>query len=179
MFSHMNWAVAFKHARARKWECVCLEIKMKKNVTSTSSNIMENVIVQSTPYCILYACLVCLAGVVLLPRFKEKKFCFLCFISTLKLGGKHGSTICIRNAGEAEIQQERLYFKTCCAKGKSKVQTQMSQWPEVVWECSLQRGLNVFAACSFYFKLQDLWIFQLNEMVYWFQPVVTNSVSCL
>lgn len=137
MFSHMNWAVAFKHARARKWECVCLEIKMKKNATSTSSNIMENVIVQSTPYCILYACLVCLAGVVLLPRFKEKKFCFLCFISTLKLGGKHGSTICIRNAGEAEIQQERLYFKTCCAKGKSKVQTQMSQWPEVVWECSL------------------------------------------
>lgn len=76
MFSHMNWAVAFKHARARKWECVCLEIKMKKNVTSTSSNIMENVIVQSTPYCILYACLVCLAGVVLLPRFKEKIFVF-------------------------------------------------------------------------------------------------------
>lgn len=162
------------------------------------------------PYCILYACLVCLAGVVLVPRFKEKKFCFLCFISTLKLGGKHDSTMCIRNAGEAEIQQERLYFKTRCAKGKSKVQTQMSQWPEVVcfmlvtWDelmyfknhytldmlakkkkkkslttpllSSIQRGLNVFAACSFYFKLQDLWIFQLNEIVYWFQPVVTNSV---
>lgn len=85
---------------------------------------MENIIVQSTPYCILYACLMCLAGVVLLPRFKEKSFVF-CFISTLKLGAKHDRTICIRNAGEAERQQDRFYFKTCFLRGKIKVQTRI------------------------------------------------------
>lgn len=38
-----------------------------------------------TPYCIFYAHLMCFAGVVMLPRFKKKMFCVLCFISTLKL----------------------------------------------------------------------------------------------
>lgn len=81
-------SLCFQTSSGQKMRMCLLGNKDEENVTSSSNNVMENVIVQSTPYCILYACLMCLAGVVMLPRFKEKKVLFSLFYQHSEAGRK-------------------------------------------------------------------------------------------
>lgn len=74
------------------------ESKDEKIVAISSNNILENMTGQSagriccwspyTPYCILFAHLMCFAGVEMLPRFLKKKDVLFSLFSHFEAGGK-------------------------------------------------------------------------------------------
>lgn len=97
-------------------EIVAISKNKLENIGQSAGRIVVEAHIPPIVFSMPILC-VCFAWVVMLPRFTTKKmFCFLCFISTLKLEANHDNTICISNAGETQRQLINVGNETFTSK---------------------------------------------------------------